>query len=50
MFHRAIVIASGFFAATVVNAQTEVPFALDWKFEGPSAAYLAAIDNGHIAE
>ncbi len=30
-------------------AQTEVPFALDWKFEGPSAAYFAAIDNGHFA-
>ncbi|MEO0991631.1 MAG: ABC transporter substrate-binding protein [Pseudomonadota bacterium] len=29
-------------------AQTEVPFALDWKFEGPSAAYFAAIDNGHF--
>ena len=25
-----------------------VPFALDWKFEGPSAAYFAAIDNGHF--
>ncbi|MEM8788837.1 MAG: ABC transporter substrate-binding protein [Pseudomonadota bacterium] len=31
-------------------AQTTVPFALDWKFEGPSAAYFAAIDNGHFAE
>ena len=30
-------------------AQTEVTFALDWKFEGPSAAYFAAIDNGHFA-
>ncbi|MGR3468417.1 MAG: ABC transporter substrate-binding protein [Shimia sp.] len=29
---------------------TEVPFALDWKFEGPSAAYFAAIDNGHFEE
>ncbi len=28
---------------------TKVPFALDWKFEGPSAAYFAAIDNGHFA-
>jgi len=28
----------------------DVPFALDWKFEGPSAAYFAAIDNGHFAE
>ena len=32
------------------NAQdTKVPFALDWKFEGPSAAYFAAIHNGHFA-
>jgi NitT/TauT family transport system substrate-binding protein len=30
-------------------AQTEMPFALDWKFEGPSAAYFAAIDGGHFA-
>jgi NitT/TauT family transport system substrate-binding protein len=41
-------------AATLVagaaQAQTEIPFALDWKFEGPSAAYFAAIDNGHFAE
>ncbi|MEM0936828.1 MAG: ABC transporter substrate-binding protein [Pseudomonadota bacterium] len=37
-------------AAAAVAAQTEVPFALDWKFEGPSAAYFAAIDNGHFAE
>ncbi|MEM8948249.1 MAG: ABC transporter substrate-binding protein [Pseudomonadota bacterium] len=32
------------------HAQTEVSFALDWKFEGPSAAYFAAIDNGHFAD
>ncbi|MBY6049354.1 ABC transporter substrate-binding protein [Vannielia litorea] len=25
-----------------------LPFALDWKFEGPSAPYFAAIDNGHF--
>ena len=30
------------------NHPTKVPFALDWKFEGPSAAYFAAIDNGHF--
>ena len=29
-------------------AETDVPFALDWKFEGPSAPYFAAIDNGHF--
>ncbi|NOZ33257.1 MAG: ABC transporter substrate-binding protein [Alphaproteobacteria bacterium] len=31
-------------------AQTKVPFALDWKFEGPSAAYFAAVDNGYFAD
>ena len=50
MFHRAITVAAGLFAATVASAQTEVPFALDWKFEGPSAPYFVAIDNGHFAE
>ena len=29
-------------------AETDVPFALDWKFEGPAAPYFAAIDNGHF--
>ncbi|MEM1049824.1 MAG: ABC transporter substrate-binding protein [Pseudomonadota bacterium] len=29
-------------------ADTKIPFALDWKFEGPSAAYFAALDNGHF--
>lgn len=45
-----------FFAAMAVTASaafadghaTAVPFALDWKFEGPSAPYFAAIDNGHF--
>lgn len=30
-------------------AQTQVNFALDWRFEGPAAPYFAAIDNGHFA-
>jgi NitT/TauT family transport system substrate-binding protein len=30
-------------------AQTNIPFALDWRFEGPSAPYFLAIDNGHFA-
>lgn len=42
--------SAGVALAGAASAQTEVPFALDWKFEGPSAAYFAAIDNGHFAE
>lgn len=49
MFTRAIAAASFAVTASMALAQTEVPFALDWKFEGPSAAYFAAIDNGHFA-
>ena len=29
------------------SAQTAVKFALDWKFEGPSAPYFVAIDKGY---
>ncbi len=48
MFHRAVSTVAFALTATVAAAQTELPFALDWKFEGPSAAYFAAIDNGHF--
>ncbi|MRX51852.1 ABC transporter substrate-binding protein [Paracoccus sp. S-4012] len=30
------------------SAQTAMPFALDWQFEGPAAPYFMAIDNGHF--
>ncbi len=49
MFYRTL--AAFTVAATSVLADghaTAVPFALDWKFEGPSAPYFAAIDNGHF--
>ena len=29
------------------SAQTPLKFALDWKFEGPSAPYFVAIDKGY---
>jgi len=35
------------FAAAPVSAQTDLKFALDWKFEGPSAPYFVAIDKGY---
>ncbi len=49
MYTRAITAAAFAVTASFAQAQTDVPFALDWKFEGPSAAYFAAIDNGHFA-
>lgn len=33
----------------VSMAETAMPFALDWKFEGPAAPYFVAIDKGHFA-
>jgi NitT/TauT family transport system substrate-binding protein len=40
-------------AATIMSAgahaDTNLQFALDWKFEGPSAPYFLAIDNGHFS-
>lgn len=37
-------------AATTSTAQETIPFALDWKFEGPSAPYFLAIDNGYFSD
>ncbi|MEK9557043.1 MAG: ABC transporter substrate-binding protein [Alphaproteobacteria bacterium] len=36
--------------AATSHAATNIQFALDWKFEGPSAPYFLAIDNGHFAD
>lgn len=48
---RKLALAAAIAAVAISNAvaQTKAPFALDWKFEGPSAPYFAAIDNGHFA-
>jgi NitT/TauT family transport system substrate-binding protein len=35
--------------ALPAGAQTQINFALDWRFEGPSAPYFLAQDNGHFA-
>jgi NitT/TauT family transport system substrate-binding protein len=39
--------AAAALAASPASAQTDVKFALDWKFEGPSAPYFVAIDKGY---
>ena len=48
MFYRSL--AAAVLMASAAQAQTDLPFALDWKFEGPAAPYFAAIDNGHFAD
>lgn len=53
MFHRPAFLATVLGAVALTApalAQTAMPFALDWKFEGPAAPYFAAIDNGHFAD
>ena len=51
MFNKAIpTIAATLLLASPLAAQdTEIAFALDWRFEGPSAPYFLALDNGHFA-
>src|SRR5262245_22733229 len=39
--------ALAMFAGFPAAAQTDVKFALDWKFEGPAAPYFVAIDKGY---
>jgi NitT/TauT family transport system substrate-binding protein len=40
-------ISATFLGSGPVAAQTPVKFALDWKFEGPSAPYFVALDKGY---
>lgn len=50
MFHKHLLTAAAMVVtATAAQAETELQFALDWKFEGPAAPYFVAIDNGHFA-
>jgi NitT/TauT family transport system substrate-binding protein len=39
--------ATAVVVASPVGAQTDMKFALDWKFEGPAAPYFVAIDKGY---
>lgn len=51
MFHHrpaALALVASLLAAPVL-AETAMPFALDWKFEGPAAPYFLAVDNGYYA-
>src|SRR5262245_30636125 len=48
--YRGIIL--GLLAAALVigsaGAQTSVKFTLDWKFEGPAAPFLVAVDRGYF--
>ncbi|WP_173934369.1 ABC transporter substrate-binding protein [Chelativorans sp. Marseille-P2723] len=44
----AIAAAATMSLAGAALAQTAMPFALDWQFEGPAAPYFMAIENGHF--
>ncbi len=37
-------------AAPVAADEMSINFTLDWSFEGPSAPYFLAVDNGHFAD
>jgi NitT/TauT family transport system substrate-binding protein len=41
--------AAALLVATAAHSETAMPFALDWKFEGPAAPYFVALDKGHFA-
>lgn len=44
---RAGALALGLFGAGITSAQTPVKFTLDWRFEGPAAPYLWALEKGY---
>lgn len=47
MFRFPVMAAAVTFSlGTMAQAETAMPFALDWKFEGPSAPYLLAVEKG----
>jgi hypothetical protein len=48
IFTRAILASAGIFAATLASAREKVPFALDWKFEGPAAPLKVAVTLAFI--
>ncbi|MFK7791506.1 MAG: ABC transporter substrate-binding protein [Devosiaceae bacterium] len=52
MFNRIVpALAGALLIATPLAAQeTDINFALDWRFEGPSAPYFLAIDNGYFSD
>lgn len=50
LFDKALLAAAAVVLTSPAFAQTDMPFALDWKFEGPAAPYFHALDAGYFAD
>ncbi|AVW92911.1 ABC transporter substrate-binding protein [Celeribacter baekdonensis] len=51
MFYKSFTTLAAFaLTATTAYAETALPFALDWKFEGPAAPFFTAIEAGYFAD
>jgi NitT/TauT family transport system substrate-binding protein len=50
IFNKTLITALVTVLAPPALAETDIPFALDWKFEGPSAPYFHALDAGYFAD
>ena len=47
---RTLATVVALFTSVTAQAETAMPFALDWKFEGPAAPYFVAIDKGYFSD
>ncbi|CAD7044015.1 ABC transporter substrate-binding protein [Pseudorhizobium endolithicum] len=46
----AAAVAASFGFPSIASAETPIKFTLDWKFEGPAAGFLLALDKGYFKE